>query len=35
MAKQRIPRITPTMLKNQPDQVSEILNRVIDEINNL
>jgi hypothetical protein len=35
MAKQLIPRITPEMLKNLPDQTCEILNRVIDEVNNL
>lgn len=29
MAKQLIPRITPAMLSHNPDQVSEILNRLI------
>lgn len=33
MAKQLIPRITPAMLKYNPDQVSEILNRAIDVLN--
>lgn len=35
MAKQKIPKITPEMLRNLPDQTCNILNRVIDEINNL
>ena len=35
MARQQIPRLTPDMLKNLPDQACNILNRVIDEINNL
>lgn len=33
MVKQLIPRITPAMLKYNPDQVSEILNRAIDVLN--
>lgn len=33
MAKMLIPRITPTMLRELPDQASEIINRVIDYIN--
>ena len=33
MARQLIPRISPAMLKHNPDQVTEILNRAIDEIN--
>lgn len=35
MTKQKIPKITPEMLRNLPDQTCNILNRVIDEINNL
>lgn len=35
MAKQRIPKITPDMLKNFPSQTCDILNRVIEEVNNL
>lgn len=35
MAKQQIPRLTPEMLKRLPDQACNIINRVIDEINNL
>lgn len=30
-----IPRITPGQIKNDPDQVSAILNRVIDAVNEL
>lgn len=33
MAKQLIPRLSPQMLTYNPDQVSQILNRAIDEIN--
>lgn len=33
MAKQRIPRVTPMMLREQPDQFTEIINRIIDVIN--
>ena len=35
MARQRIPRVTPYMLREQPDQFTEIVNRIIDEINSL
>lgn len=35
MAKMLIPRVTPEMFKNYPDQCAEILNRVIDYINSL
>lgn len=35
MAKQLIPRVTPEMLKNQPDQTTDILNRIIDAVNEL
>lgn len=31
--KQLIPRVTPEMLRNQPDQFCEILNDVINAIN--
>lgn len=30
-----IPRISSEMISNQPDQVSRILNEVIDEVNKL
>ncbi len=33
MAKQIIPRVTPTLIREQPDQLANILNRVIDAIN--
>lgn len=33
MIKQLLPRITPAMLKHNPDQVSMILNRLIDNVN--
>jgi hypothetical protein len=33
MAKQKIPKVTPMMLREQPDQFSEIINRVIDAVN--
>ena len=33
--KQLIPRITPVMLRDQPDQVCEIINEVIDKLNSL
>lgn len=35
MANQQIPRITPDMLRNLPDQACNIINRVIDEVNRL
>lgn len=31
----KIPRITPVMLRQQPDQVSDILGRLIDKVNSL
>ena len=31
----KIPRITPTMLRSQPDQTAEIINRLIDKVNGL
>lgn len=33
MTKQKIPRVTPDMLRNQPDQFTNIINRIIDELN--
>lgn len=33
MIKQRIPLLTPTMLTQLPDQTTEILNRLIEEVN--
>lgn len=35
MAKQLIPRVSPVMLREQPDQTTEILNRIIDVVNEL
>lgn len=35
MAKQQVPRLTPDMLRNLPDQACNILNRVIDIVNDL
>lgn len=35
MNKQLIPRVTPDMLRNQPDQTTDILNHVIDAVNEL
>ena len=35
MAKQKIPRVTPMMLREQPDQFSEIINRIIDRLNEI
>lgn len=34
MNKQQIPKVTPMMLREQPDQASEIINRIIDVLNN-
>lgn len=33
MARQKIPKVTPIMLKTQPSQFSEIVNRIIDAVN--
>lgn len=33
--RQRIPKVTPMMLKEQPSQFSDIINRVIDKLNEL
>ena len=35
MTKQLIPRVTPFMLREQPDQVTDILNRIIDKLNEI
>lgn len=35
MAKQLIPRVQPNMIKEQPSQFCEILNRVIDKLNGM
>ena len=35
MAKQLIPKVTPAMLRELPDQFCEILNRVIEKLNSL
>lgn len=34
MNKQQIPKVTPMMLREQPDQTAEIINRIIDVLNN-
>lgn len=35
MAKQKIPKIQPGMIKAQPDQTAAIINRIIDIVNEL
>lgn len=35
MANQKIPRVSPMMLREQPDQFSEVINRIIDRINDI
>lgn len=35
MAKTLIPRVTPMMLRDQPDQFSQIINEIIDKLNKL
>lgn len=35
MARQKIQRVTPFMVSQQPDQLSAVLNQIIDELNNL
>lgn len=35
MARQRIPRVTSYMVSQQPDQLSAVLNQIIDELNEL
>lgn len=35
MAKQLIPHIQPSMIKEQPDQTANIINRIIDAVNEL
>lgn len=35
MARQKIQKVTPFMVSSQPDQLSMVLNQIIDELNNL
>lgn len=35
MARQKIQRVTPYMVSQQPDQLSAVLNQIIDELNDL
>ena len=35
MANQRIPKVTPMMIREQPDQFSEVINRIIDRLNSM
>lgn len=35
MNKQQIPKVTPMMLREQPDQTASIINSIIDEINRI
>lgn len=35
MAKALIPKVTPMMLREQPDQFSQIVNEIIDRLNKL
>lgn len=35
MTRQLIPKIQPSMLKEQPDQVANIINSVIDKVNEI
>lgn len=35
MSNQKIPKITPFMISRQPDQTSEIINRIIDRLNEI
>ena len=35
MARQKIQRVTPYMVSSQPDQLSAVLNQIIDELNSL
>ena len=34
MVTQKIPKVSPMMLREQPDQFTAIVNRIIDELNN-
>lgn len=33
--RQRIPKVTPMMLREQPSQFVDVINRLIDEVNNI
>ena len=33
MARQKLPRVTPEMLRTQPDQFTALINRIIDRLN--
>lgn len=33
--RQRIPKVTPMMLKEQPSQFIDVINRLIDEVNDI
>lgn len=35
MAKALIPRVTPMMLREQPDQFCQVINAIIDKLNKL
>lgn len=35
MATQRIPKVTPVMLREQPDQFCAVLNMIIDKLNEI
>lgn len=35
MARQRIPKVTPYMVSQQPDQLSAAINQIIDTINDI
>lgn len=35
MARQKIPRVQPMQLREQPDQTANIINRIIDAVNEL
>lgn len=35
MARQKIQRVTPYMVSQQPDQVSAVLNQIIDRLNEM
>lgn len=35
MSNQKIPKMTPFMISKQPDQASELINRIIDRLNEI
>ena len=35
MERQKIPKVTPMMIREQPDQTASIINSIIDEINRM